>query len=211
MKNIFILLLLFPGTKALFAQESQSMIGVSATYEYFKGMERWGDVKWQKGTSIGIENTEIRGRFGYRLGLMVSRLKTIKPHPYNFNTNSIFIDIWYAPFEAVLTNISFPVSGQLYIGKKNTKFYLNTGITGSLNFFDDESFSDFSKVENYTNSKSIGLGVIYGWGVLHQLNQRFALDIGFNIRQNIKSLGNPVLEPLESYGIHIKWSYIFSN
>jgi len=184
------------------AQQKSSMLGLSASYDYFENRSSYSSDKYIEGITIGLEYTERKGAFGFRAGISYSKIKDYVPY---FNQNLLTIDIFIWPQESRISVIDFPLTGQVYLGKKKLKLYLNAGLSTTLSKVDrinDQYLNYFAY--DYDVFKSLSFRAIYGGGLTYQFVQHLGMDIGFIKRTRLHTLDDHYLKPADSFGIQTK-------
>ncbi len=208
MKKVKLLLVLFLCSSYLLnAQEQTTSLGMAFSYDIFSEDGEFTYLgKNNVGVSYGIEYSEKKGMFGYRTGIFYSRLNDQLFTPQE---NYLFLRIAWNPVYEPLEMVDFPISGQVYLGKKRLQAYASLGLSTSLAFYKDNTFN-WLYDKNNDSDKSLSFKSIFGLGLSYQLGKHIGLDVNVNRRTNLYTLDNHYLKPRNiKYSFQTTINYIF--
>lgn len=204
-KEILLLSFLFLIFGNLNAQDRNAMIGLSVSYEFFENREYYYDDKKSTGSIVGLEYAETKGRWGYSAGIFYSRTKDYINY---YNPDIIFIDIYIPPQQYNHQVYDFPISGQMYFGKKKLKGFVSLGISTSLSIVNNFTDYYFRNLENERIS-NMSIRGIYGTGLSYRISKHIGIDMEINRRVKIYTIDDNQLMPLNSFGLETKVNYLF--
>ncbi len=195
---------------ALNAQEKNMRIGLATSYEVLQTNDDPYDyygAQPNRGFSYGIEYTETKGIWGYRAGVFYTKIKDQVLRP---SSEILFIDDWFGP-KLNFYSIDFPLSGQIYVGKKRLKAYGNLGLINSMSYFKNHDYDDYYfNRGNKLGNRSISFRYMYGMGLTYQFGKHIGLDVGVNRKKRLYTFEDHYIKPRDvDYSFQTTINYIF--
>jgi len=209
-KGILLIITCIFSLNVMQAQHNASALGIAASYDFFKIPRSYSNFKESTKTAItyGLEYTETKGIWGYRAGIFYTRLENQEILPID-DSFFFLIDIYIPTNTSPLQVIDLPVSGQIYLGKKNLRLYGNAGILTSLSFYENEAYEKIFLYNETAAHRSLSFRGIYGAGITYQFSKHFGIDLSTHKKIRLHTIDDTYIKPRNSFGFQTKLNYIF--
>lgn len=192
-----------------YAQEQQASLGIFVSYDLLNNTSNNADKFITSGQTIGIEYSEIKGMFGYRLGLAASIIKDQDLLNY-LNSYITPSQLPIYPSIATLSVIDLQTSLQyVYYEGEKVDLYGNGGMLLTVGRYHNEDYTKYFLVPERDPTQSLSIRGLLGGGLIYKINSKLQVDISFHRKLRFHTFENHYIQPYSSYNFQVKIARVF--